>query len=34
MTFLKSVKRFIMNIVEVWQETREMQAKEYTKWHS
>jgi hypothetical protein len=34
MTFLKSVKRFIMDIIEAWQEARNMQAKEYTKWHS
>ena len=34
MTFLKSVKGFVMLIIEAWQETRNMQAKEYTKWHS
>jgi len=34
MTIIKSIKGFVMEIIEAWQEARKMQAKEYTKWHS
>jgi len=34
MSILKSIKGFIMHIIDCWQEAKRLQAKEYTKWHS
>ena len=34
MSILKSITGFVMYVIECWQETKDLQAKEYTKWRS